>query len=140
MSEDGRKRLKELAQNIRAKAAQSDEGRHKKGLLLVEMMARDVTGEDGMPGIKLWRDAPSKFRLTRGNRNAEITLEWQREIGAAVMTCTKQNEPKKVARYILDDAAEVWRRMEGEGEIYDDLAGALVEYLYPEGKTPSPSA
>jgi hypothetical protein len=139
MSEEGRKRLKDLAQNIRARDQISDEGRHKKGLLAIEMMARDVTGDDGMPGIKLWRDAPSKFRLQRGTRNAEITLEWQRPIGAIVMSCEKHGEPKKTARYVLDDAADAWRRMEGDGgELYADMEEALVEYLYPEAKLPMP--
>jgi len=95
MSEEGRKRLKDLAQNLRAREKITDEGRHKKGLLMVELMARDLTGDDGMPELKLLRDAPSKFRLVRGKRNAEITLEWQRDIGAGVMTCQKNAEAKK---------------------------------------------
>ena len=92
-----------------------------------------------MPGLKLWRDAPSKFRMQRGNRNAEISVEWQREIGAGVMSCQKFGEPKKVTRYILDEAADLWRRMEGEGgELYADVEEALVEFLYPEAKQPMP--
>jgi hypothetical protein len=139
MSEEGRKRLKDLAQNLRARDKITDEGRHKKGLLMIELMARDLTGEDGMPGLKLWRDAPSRFRLQRGTRNADITLEWQREIGAAVMTCQKHGEAKKLSRYIVDEATDAWRRMEGEGgELYADMEEALVEYLYPEAKQPLP--
>ena len=30
--------------------------------------------------------APGKFRLQRATRNAEITVHWQRDIGAMVMT------------------------------------------------------
>jgi len=139
MSEEGRKRLKDLAQNLRAREKITDDGRHKKGLLMVEMMARDLGGDDGMPGLKLLRDAPSKLRLQRGTRNADITLEWQRDIGAAVMTCQKHGEPKKATRYILDDTTEMWRRMEGAGgELYADVEEALVEYLYPEAKQPIP--
>jgi hypothetical protein len=41
MSEEGRKKLKDLAQAIREKTARSDEARHKKGLLLIELMARE---------------------------------------------------------------------------------------------------
>jgi len=137
MSDEGRKRLKDLAQKVRDREKITDEGRHKRGLLLVELMARDLTGEDGMPGLKLWRDAPSKFRLERAPRNAEIMLEWQRDIGAAVMTCQKHGEPKRVTRYIHDEAADTWRRMEGSGgEIYADLEQALVEYLYREMSQP----
>jgi hypothetical protein len=139
MSEQGRKRLKELAQNLRAREKITDEGRHKKGLVMIELMARDLTGDDGMPELKLLRDAPSKFRLQRGKRNADIALEWQRDIGAAVMTCQKHGEAKKVTRYILDESADVWRRMEGEGgELYADMEEALVEFLYPEAKQPMP--
>jgi hypothetical protein len=135
MSDEGRKRLKDLANKIREREKVTDEGRHKRGLLIVELLARDLTGEDGMPGLKLWRDATSKFRLERAKRNAEIMFEWQRDIGAAVMTCQKHGEPKKITRYIHDEAADTWRRMEGDGgELYADLEAALVEYLYPEMK------
>jgi hypothetical protein len=135
MSDEGRKRLKDLANKIREREKVTDEGRHKRGLLIVELLARDLTGDDGMPGLKLWRDAPSKFRLERAKRNAEIMFEWQRDIGAAVMTCQKHGEAKHISRYIHDESADAWRRMEGEGgELYADLEAALVEYLYPEMK------
>jgi len=136
MSDEGRKRLKDLAKKVRDREKITDEGRNKRGLLLIELVARDLTGEDGMPGLKLWRDAPSKFRLERSPRNAEIALEWQRDIGAAVMTCQKHGEAKRLTRYIHDEAADTWRRMEGDGEIYADLEQALVEYLYPEMSQP----
>jgi hypothetical protein len=136
MSDEGRKRLKNLAQKIRDREKITDEGRHKRGLLMIEMMARDLTGDDGMPGLKLWRDAPSKFRLERGQRNAEIMLEWQRDIGAAVMTCQKHGEAKRITRYIHEETADHWRRMEGDGELYADIEQALVEYLYPEMNQP----
>lgn len=120
MSDEGRKRLKDLAQKVREREKVTDEGRHKRGLLIVELLARDLTGEDGMPGLKLWRDAPSKFRLERAKCNAEIAFEWQRDIGA-----------------VNDEATDAWRRMEGEGgELYADLEAALVEYLYPEMTQP----
>jgi hypothetical protein len=135
MSDEGRKKLKELAQAIRSKQNKSDEERHKKGLLMVEQMSRDLTGDDGMPNLKLWRDAPAKFRVQHGTRNAEISLEWQRDIGAVVMTCQKFGEPKVVSRYVLIEATNVWRCMEREdADVYGDMAAALVEYLYPEGK------
>jgi hypothetical protein len=134
-SDAGRKRLQDLAKVVREKvAASGDTVLHRKGLVLVEMLARDLSAPDGMPGLKLFRDAPSKFHVVRGERNAEIGVEWQRDIGAAVMTAQKFGEPKKMVRYVYDEPGDRWRRMEGEGEIYDDLVSALVEYLYPEGK------
>ena len=134
MSDDGRKRLKALAERVRAKALVTDEARHKKGLLMVELLSRDLTGDDALPELKLSRDAPSKFRVTRARRGAEITVEWQRDIGAAVMTGQKEGEARKMSRYILDEETEVWRRMEGTGELYEDVEAALIQYLYPEGK------
>jgi hypothetical protein len=157
MSEEGRKRLFEVAKQVREKVSQSgDAALHKKGLVLVELLARDLSSPESFPGLKLWRDAPSKFRLTRqvggpaagGTRNAEIAIEWQRDVLALAMTCEKHGEPlpgearflrKKLVRYVYDQDKDCWRRMEGEGEIYEDLANALVEYLYPEGAQSSGS-
>src|SRR4051812_38961168 len=97
----GRKRLFDLAKKVKEKVTQAgDPLLNKKGLLLIEMMARDLTGENAMPGLKLYRDAPSKFRLQRPTRNAEITLEWQREILAAALTCQKHGEPSTMVRYV----------------------------------------
>jgi hypothetical protein len=136
MSEEGRKRLFEAAKKVREKVSQTgDAVLHKKGLLLVEMLARDLSSPESFPGLKLWRDAPSKFRLTRSTRNAEIAVEWQKDVLAAAITCEKHGEPKKMTRYIYEQDKDRWRRMEGEGEIYDDLTSWLVEYLYPEGSS-----
>lgn len=139
MSEDhGRKLLQDLAKNVKEKVAPSGEPLlNREGLMMIERMARDLTGPGGMPGLKLWRDAPSKFRVQRPPRNAEISLHWQRDIGAMVMTGEKHGNPKTLVRYVFEQAGEKphWRRMEGEGELYEDLTAALVEYLYPEGRT-----
>ncbi len=104
---------------------------------MVERLARDLTAPDGVPGLKLWRDTPTRFRLTRSPRNAEILVEWQRDIGAMVLAGEKHGEPRRLTRYVFDQEAQHFRRMEGEGELYEDLVAALVEYLYPEGR-PNP--
>ena len=136
MSEErGRKLLMDLAKVVSEKVAPSGEPiLNREGLKMVERIARDLTAPGGMPGIKLWRDAPAKFRLRRDPRNAEITLHWQRDIGAMVMIGEKHGGPKALTRYVFDSELQHWRRMEGEGELYEDLAAALVEYLYPEGR------
>jgi hypothetical protein len=72
--------------------------------------------------------------VQRSPRNAEITVEWQRDIAALALTAEKHGEPKTLTRYVWDEATKVWRRLEGGGEIYDDLTAALVTYLYPEGR------
>ena len=88
-----------------------------------------------MPGLKLWRDSPTRFRLTRAPRNAEILLEWQRDIGAMVLAGEKFGDPKVLTRYVWDQEQGHFRRMEGEGRrLYEDVVAALVEYLYPEGR------
>lgn len=134
--ERGRKLLMDLAKAVSEKVAPSGEPiLNREGLKMIERMARDLTAPGGMPGIKLWRDAPGKFRLRREPRNAELTLHWQRDIGAMVMTGEKHGDPKAMMRYVLDPELQHWRRMDGEGELYEDLAKALVEYLYPEGRT-----
>lgn len=136
MSEDrGRKLLQDLAKTVQEKVSPTGEALiNREGLKMVERMARDLTGPGGMPGIKLWRDSPSKFRLQRPNRNAEISIHWQRDIGAMVMTGEKHGNPRSLVRYVFDQEQSHWRRMEGEGELYEDLVAALVEYLYPEGR------
>ena len=136
MNEDGgRKLLMDLAKVINEKVAPSGEPiLNREGLKMVERIARDLTAPGGMPGLKLWRDAPSKFRLQRSPRNAEITLHWQRDIGAMVMTSEKHGNPLTLVRYVFEKEQNHWRRMEGEGELYEDMVAALVEYLYPEGR------
>jgi len=137
MSEErGRKLLQDLAQTVKEKVAPSGEPLlNREGLKMIERMARDLTGPGGMPGMKLWRDSPSKFRLQRPPRNAEISLHWQRDIGAMVMTGEKHGGPRALVRYVLDQEQNIWRRMEGEGELYEDMVASLVEYLYPEGRS-----
>ncbi len=134
-SEKGRKLLQDLAGAVREKVAPTGEPLvNREGLKMVERLARDLVAPGGMPGLKLWRDAPTKFRLQRSPRNAEIMVEWQRDIGALVMTGEKFGEPKRLVRYVFDQEQAHFRRMEGEGELYEDVVEALVEYLYPEGR------
>lgn len=135
MSEEGKKRLKDLAQQVRAKVATTGAPViHQRGLDLVEDLAKELTGPDGMPGLKVYRDSPSKIRLQRSPRNAEITLEWHRDIGALSLVCEKHGEPKTLVRYVYDEGEKKWRKLDGGGEIYEDVTAALVAYLYPEGK------
>jgi hypothetical protein len=135
MSEEAKKKLKDLAKQVREKVTVSGAALlHQRGLELVEDMAKELASPDGMPGLRVLRDGAQKLRLQRPNRNAEITLEWHREIGALSITSEKDGEPKRMVRYVYDEPQTKWRRLEGGGEVWEDLTGALVEYLYPEGK------
>ena len=49
--------------------------------------------------------------------------------GANVMNIT---DPGYLSDFVPEGSR--WRRMEGEGELYEDVVSALVEYLYPEGR------
>src|ERR1700722_11581311 len=134
-NENGRKLLQDLAGVVREKVSPTGEPLvNREGLKMVERLARDLTAPGGMPGLKLWRDSPTKFRLTRAPRNAEIMVEWQRDIGAMVLAGEKHGEPRRLTRYVFDQEQTHFRRMEGEGELYEDVVAALVEYLYPEGR------
>ena len=133
--ERGKKLLDELTATVKEKVSPTGEQLvNREGIKMVERLARDLTGASALPGLKLWRDTPTKFRLTRTNRNAEITLEWQRDIGAMVLIGEQHGNPRNLTRYVFDQEAQHFRRMEGEGELYEDLVAALAEYLYPEGR------
>lgn len=136
MSHDnGRKLLQDLASTVREKVA-NDGGAliNREGLKMIERLARDLTAEGGMPGLRLWRDAPGKFRLERPPRNATITVEWQRDIGVLALTGEKFGEAKRTSRFVFDQEEQRFRRFEGEGDLYEDVVAALVEFLYPEGR------
>jgi hypothetical protein len=145
MSEEGKKRLKDLAKQVREKVATTGAPvLHQRGLEIVEDLAKELTGPDGLPGLKLYRDSPAKFRVQRSQRNhpalgaaPELTLEWERDIGALALTCQKHGEPKTFIRYVWDAAEAKWRKLDGGGEIYEDVTSALIEYLYPEMKPPA---
>ena len=131
----GKKLLKDLAAKVREKTDTSGEQLlDQRGLKEIEDLAKELTGPDAMPGLKLWRDTPAKFRLQRERKNAEITLEWQRNIGALVMTGVSMGKVSFTHRYLSPDAAAGWRRMDGLGEVYEDLSKALVDLLYPEAR------
>ena len=135
MSDDAKKRLRDLAKQVREKVTPTGAPLlHQKGLELIEELGTELASPEGMPGLKVWRDSAQKIRLTRAPRNAEITLEWHREIGALSMTCEKHGDPKVLVRYVWDEAAKKWRKLDGGGEIWEDVTAALIEYLYPEGK------
>lgn len=135
MSEDAKKKLKDLAKQVRDKVAVSGHALlHQKGLELIEDMAKELASPDGMPGLRVLRDGTQKLRLQRPHRNAEITIEWHRDIGALAITSEKHGEPKKMVRYVFDEPKNNWRRLEGGGEVWEDLTAGLIEYLYPEAK------
>ncbi len=136
MSDDeGRKRLKDLAQGVREKVQSN-------GLLLLdrkgneqlERLVADLTGPDGMPGLYTSRDTPTKVRLRRTVKAGQIVVEWHKSIGALEVTFEKFNARTRQVRYLLREAEGRWYPMEGTGELYEDMHAALVDILYPEAR------
>ena len=135
MSEEGRKKLLGLAAHIREKSAPTGMPTlDKRGLDLVDDLAKTLTGSEGMPGLRLYRENTSKFRLERPPRNADIWVEWQRSIGALVVVAQKFGNPKTTIRFVWDESAGHFRSMEDDAELYADVSRLLVDYLYPEAK------
>jgi hypothetical protein len=138
MSEEGKRLLKDLARQVREKVTTSGAPLlHQRGLDLVDELVKELSAPEGLPGLKVHRDSPTKFRAQRSPRNAELTVEWERDIGALGLTCQKHGEPKSFVRYVWDPTEARWRKLDGGGEIFADLTAALVEYLYPEMKPPA---
>ena len=138
MSEDAKKRLRDLAKQVKEKVATTGAPvLHQQGLDLIEELAKELSGPDAMPGLRVYRDSPVKIRLQRPMRNAEITIDWQRDIGAIGLTCEKHGEPKTFVRYVWDASLDKWRKLDGGGEIWEDVTSALVTYLYPEAAPPT---
>lgn len=136
MSEEAKKKLKDLAKQVREKVSTTGHAvLHQRGLELIEDMAKELTSPDAMPGLRVLRDGTQRLRLQRPHRNAEITIEWHRDIGALAMTTEKHGEPKNMVRYVFEEQpAARWRRLEGGGDVWEDLTNAIVEFLYPEAK------
>lgn len=136
MSDEGKKRLKDLASRVREKLDTSgDTQLNARGLALIEEMAKELGGPDGVPGLRLFREGQNKIKLQRERKNAEIVFEWERAIGAAVMTCVQLGQVKRTERYVFDEAKQSWRRMSGAaGEPFADIGDALADVLFPEGR------
>src|SRR5262245_24989347 len=133
--ERGKKLLQDLAKVVQDKVSNAGEPiANVRGLKMIEKLARELGGPGAMPGLKLYRDTPAKFRLQRPPRNAEVSLEWQRDIGVILMTGDKHGGKKNMVRYVFDEGGDHWRRLEEVGDLWEDLIEALVEYLYPEGR------
>jgi hypothetical protein len=66
IEESGRKRLQDLSKSLNEKITQTGDAQlTRRALKTIERLARDLTGESAMPGLRLWRDAAGKFRLQR---------------------------------------------------------------------------
>jgi hypothetical protein len=130
---DAKERLRALAGNVRTKLDPSGEHLvHQKGLGLVEEIARELGGAMAMPGLTVLRPAVEKAKLLRSGKNAEIVVSWERPIGALELTSRALGKERTFRRYVWDGGTSVWRRMEGVGELWEDLQAELLAVLYPD--------
>jgi hypothetical protein len=133
--ERGKQLFADLATKVRKEAAPSGEPLlHNKGQQAVADLMADLTGPEGPPGLRAFRDTPDKFRLQRQGKNAQIAVEWQRAIGAIVVLVERGERRDPEVRYLLNETDDEWRRMGGTGEIYQDLSNWLTELMYPEAR------
>jgi len=139
MSEDGKKRLRDLAQQAREKVTNTGAPvNNARGIELVDELAKELGSPEGMPGLKVYRDNKEKFRLQRSPKPGEIVVEWQRDIQVLAVICEKQGQPKSMVRYVYDESAPLkWRRLDGGGDVWEDITTALIDTLYPEMKKPA---
>jgi len=54
----------------------------------------------------------------------------ERDIGALGLTCQK-HASRDLRSLRLGCGESKWRKLDGGGEIYEDVTNALVEFLYP---------
>lgn len=133
--ERGKKLFSELAGKVRQEVSPSGEPLlHARGQKAVGDLAKDLEAPDGFPGLKVFRDATDRFRVQRPNRNGQITVQWQRPIGMITVLVERHDRRDPEVRYVFNEPEDEWRRMEGEGELYEDVAHWLTEVLYPEAK------
>jgi hypothetical protein len=133
--ERGKKLLADLATKVRKEMAPNGEPiLHARGQKAIAELAADLSGNDGPPGLRVFRDAVDRFRLQRPGRDAQVSIGWQRPIGAIVMITEHGDKRDPEVRYLYADADDEWRRMDGDGELYADVAKSLSELMYPESK------
>jgi hypothetical protein len=135
MSDAGKKLLKDLAAKVREKTTSTGEPLvHARALVVIDELQKELGGPEGMPGLHVFREGTAKFRLQREKKNGEVVVEWQRPIGAIVVTATVLGSTKSTREYVWDEPQQKWRTLDGLGELWEDVSKALVDVLYPEGK------
>ena len=133
--ERGKQLLSAFSAKVKKEVAPSGEPvMHARGQKAVAELAADLSGADAPPGLKVFRDAVDRFRAQRPGKNAEIRVEWQRPIGCIVVVLDKAGRLQPEVKYVYRDDDEAWHRMEGEGELYEDVMGLLAEAMYPEAR------
>jgi hypothetical protein len=131
----GKKLFADLADKVRTEVAPSGEPLlHKRGQKAVADLATDLSGENAPMGLRVFRDAVDRFRLQRPGKNAQIEVRWERPIGGVVVQSEKMDRRDPEVKYLFREAEDEWHRMEGEGELYEDISKLLIDYMYPEAR------
>ena len=129
--DEGEALLRDFASEVRGGLGDAEErALRERGRSLIERLANQLSGRDGIPGLRVHRDGDTRVRLERLPRDAEIVVAWESDSGAVALHRRKLAD-KEVTRYVWHRTEERWTSIEG-GAFYRDLHSALRECFFPE--------
>lgn len=133
--ERGRALLQDLARAVREKVSIDGEPvLQRRGIAKLESIAKMLNGSEALPGLRVLRNSDERLRLQRDGRNADVVVEWLRDAAALSLGGERNGRRARSLLYVWEEPSQSWRRMGGDGELYEDLVVILTEYLYPEAK------
>lgn len=131
--EQGKTLLKNLSSQV--KEVLNDDGEqlaHKRGVEAMIDLATDLTSDDAPPGLIVQRDGGLKLKLFRKDRPGLITIEWQRPIGAVVLSWERLDKSAGPFRFVHRASDDSFIEMSLQSELYEWLTNTMGEVLYPE--------
>jgi hypothetical protein len=129
--DEGEALLRDFASEVRGELRDADERQlRERGRTLIQRLAEQLSGRDGIPGLRVHREDERRIRLERLPRDAEIIVEWEADSGAVALHRRKKEE-RSVTRYLWHRTDERWASVEGQG-FYRDLKAALSYCFFPE--------
>lgn len=131
--DEGEALLRDFASEVRSELADAD-GRElrERGRMLIQRLADQLGGRDGIPGLVLHREDERRVRLERLPRDAELIVEWEPDSGAVALYRRKLKD-KEVTRYVWHRTEKRWASVDGKA-FYAELRAAMKDCLYPEMK------
>lgn len=125
--------LGDLARAVREKVSIDGEPLlQRRGIAKLDAIAKMLGGAEAPPGLRVLRNSAERLRLQRDGRGADVVVEWLRDAGALSLGGERNGRRARAILYVWDDAAQAWKMMGGESELYEDLVVILTEFLYPE--------
>ncbi len=129
--DEGEALLRDFASEVRSELNDADErALRERGRGLIARLAEQLSGRDGIPGLKLTRESERRLLLERLPRDAEIVVEWEGDSGAVALHWRK-SKSRNVTRYVWNRVEKRWASVDGGG-FYQDLQATLRACLFPE--------